>query len=68
MVGVGADVDEGGCVAVVEVDADDLASVIGRGALDVDVALALIIALVSRREKAPKSAYCLAGERGPGGG
>lgn len=43
--GVGADVLEGSSVAVVGVDAGELTAVLGGGALDVDVALALLAAL-----------------------
>lgn len=46
--GVGADVLEGGSVAVVGVDANNFASVAGGSALDVDVALALTAALIWR--------------------
>lgn len=60
MVGVSADVDEGGGVAVVEVDASDLAAIVSCDTLDVDISLALVRALF-RFKKRGKGGATLVG-------
>lgn len=47
-VGISADIDQSGCIAVGEVDTSDLTAIDGGGAFDVDVALALAIAVSAR--------------------
>lgn len=48
MISIGADILQSSSVAVVGVDADDFAAIVGRSAFDIDVSLALRAAVTAR--------------------
>lgn len=48
MISIGADILQSSSVAVVGVDADDFAAIVGRSAFDIDVSLALRAAVTTR--------------------